>query len=303
MFDFLGKKIKTNLRLIMLLSSFLVSFILSLLLTKLHYTFGTFLINLVLFIVIYVLTVLIHRQFVLKEHFGPSTEENGQEESGEAGTGAEQPSTGEEQSSTGETPSTEENGLFNDSGNLDSETINMLTSAQYTEQAEDEQIATNTEQRSNSVANIASNSETPLTMDQVNSYSEEMISNEETSIDQTQPSILEQDSNTVILTKSTLDYMLKTPINVTVNLNTNDLTCNSNSESSSNGTSTNGSSSDTSSTVAQDSGSFSNIDMNTIADYTLDKQQNYINQYRNSQKCPVCPVVDNRPWSNYESDI
>jgi len=179
----------------------------------------------------------------------------------------------------------------------------MLTSAQYTEQAEDEQIATNTEQRSNSVANIASNSETPLTMDQVNSYSEEMISNEETSIDQTQPSILEQDSNTVILTKSTLDYMLKTPINVTVNLNTNDLTCNSNSESSSNGTSTNGSSSDTSSTVAQDSGSFSNIDMNTIADYTLDKQQNYINQYRNSQKCPVCPVVDNRPWSNYESDI
>ena len=43
--------------------------------------------------------------------------------------------------------------------------------------------------------------------------------------------------------------------------------------------------------------------MNTVANYTLDKQQNYINEYRNSQKCPVCPVLDNRPWSNYESDI
>jgi hypothetical protein len=295
MIDFLGRKIKTNLRLIMLLSSFLVSFILSLLLTKLHYTFGTFLINVVLFIVIYVLAVLLHRQFVLKEHFGPSTgedEENGQEASEDKENGQEE--SGEEEAS----------GLFNDAQDLDSETVNMLTSAQYTGQEEDEQIATNTEQRSNSVANIANNSETPLTMDQVNTYSEEMISNEETSIDQAQPSILEQDSNTVILTKSTLDYMLKTPVNVTVNLNTSDLTCNSNSESSSNGSSSNGSSSDTSSTTVEDSGStFSNIDMNTIADYTLDKQQNYINQYRNSQKCPVCPVVDNRPWSNYESDI
>ena len=92
--------------------------------------------------------------------------------------------------------------------------------------------------------------------------------------------------------------MLKTPVNVTVNLNTSDLTCNkSNSESQSTA------SSNTSTTQESGNNTFSNIDMNTIADFTLDKQQNYINQYRNSQKCPVCPVVDNRPWSNYESDI
>lgn len=294
MIDILGKKIKNNLRLIMLLSSFLVSFVLSLLLTKLHYTFGTFVINLVLFVVLYVLSVLIYRQVVLKEHFGPCAES---EECGE-----------EEENTPNVTNSAEEeenDGLFNNAQNLDSDTTGMLsTSVQYTGTEDDGQIATNTEERTNTVTNIATNSETPLTMDQINSYSEGMIQEEDTSIDQTQPSIIEQDTN-IVLTKSTLDYMLKTPVNVTVNLNTSDLSCNSNSESSQQNTSsTTGQASDQSSSQSiGSSDTFSNIDMNTIANYTLDKQQNYINQYRNSQKCPVCPLVDNRPWSNYESDI
>ena len=267
-------------RLILLLSSFLVSFILSLLLTKLHYNFGTFVYNIILFVVIYMLAILVYNQIntssktknTVKESFGNKLAEE------------------------------EEN-------NLPVEEISTEISNVLMKQEESEQIATEMENRNNSVTNVAMNSNSPLTMDEINAYSEEMINNEETPFNEKGDSII-NDNNNVVLTKSTLDYMLKTPVNVTINLSTNDISSCSNNEQSTEGvsnesTSTNNNESGTNNNESgtNDGNMFSNIDMNTIANYTLDKQQNYINEYRNSQKCPVCPLVDNRPWSNYESDI
>ena len=168
---------------------------------------------------------------------------------------------------------------------------------------ETEQIATEMENRNNSVSNVAMNSNSPLTMDEINSYAEEMINNEQTSLNQESESIIEDDTN-IVLTKSTLDYMLRTPVNVTVNLIQMIITCPTNKQTSSNSNNqTNNNQTNNNESGTNDGNMFSNIDMNTIANYTLDKQQNYINEYRNSQKCPVCPLLDNRPWSNYESDI
>lgn len=280
MIDILGTNINSNMRLILLLSSFLVSFILSLLLTKLHYNFGTFVYNIILFVVIYMLAILVYNQInsssktknTVKESFGNKLAEE------------------------------EEN-------NLPVEEISTEISNVLMKQEESEQIATEMENRNNSVTNVAMNSNSPLTMDEINAYSEEMINNEETPFNEKGDSII-NDNNNVVLTKSTLDYMLKTPVNVTINLSTNDISSCSNNEQSTNGTSnestsTNNNESGTNNNESgtNDGNMFSNIDMNTIANYTLDKQQNYINEYRNSQKCPVCPLVDNRPWSNYESDI
>ena len=141
MIDILGTNINSNMRLILSLSSFLVSFILSLLLTRLHYSFGTFVLNIILFIVIYILAVLIYYQLntsstkKVKESFGNKL----CEEEGEEGEECEE---------------------------AEGETIQI--SNVFMEQQETEQIATEMENRNNSLANVAMNSNSPLTMDDIN---------------------------------------------------------------------------------------------------------------------------------------
>ena len=259
MVDILGTTINSNMRIILSLSSFLVSFVLSLLLTKLHYSFGTLVLNIILYIVIHILAVLVYQQLNtsstsnVKESFGNKL--CGEE--GEAGEECEEE--------------------------------NTQISNIFMEQEETEQIATEMENRNNSLANVAMNSNSPLTMDEINAYSEEIINNEETSLNNESNTLIENDNNNIVLTKSTLDYMLKTPVNVTVNLNASEL-CN-NDEPSSNNNQTNNNQTNNNESGTNDGNMFSNIDMNTVANYTLDKQQNYINEYRNSQKCPVCPLI------------
>ena len=84
MINILGTNINSNMRLILSLSSFLISFILSLLLTKLHYSFGTFVYNIILFVVIYMLAILVYNQIntslktknSVKESFGNKLSED-----------------------------------------------------------------------------------------------------------------------------------------------------------------------------------------------------------------------------------